>query len=140
MIEKEGITTSVMLKMNRVLVVDDEEMMQKMVAFILQSLNPEVVVDQAYDGAEAVQRAGGKPYDLIVLDYSLPWISGNMVGRIIRNESKNREAKILAISGYPTEENIKLMKEAGADDFLAKPFEESAFIERVQGLLKESGL
>jgi DNA-binding response OmpR family regulator len=73
--------------------------------------------------------------DLIILDYMLPDINGNVVCRTIRSKQEFVETKIIIVSGVVNQEEIDELKAAGADDFIKKPFNIEKLIERIGQLL-----
>jgi DNA-binding response OmpR family regulator len=72
---------------------------------------------------------------LIVLDYMLPDINGNVVCRRVRETPDLAGTKILCVSGVVDAGEIEGLREAGADDFLKKPFDLNELVSRVEALL-----
>src|SRR5262249_34510145 len=72
---------------------------------------------------------------LIILDYMLPDINGNVVCKRLRERDEFKETRILFISGVVAPDEIAQLKAAGADDFLANPFDTHDLKRRVQHLL-----
>ncbi len=75
------------------------------------------------------------PWDLIVLDLMLPEVSGIEICRRVRASALLGRVPILAMTGYDTPEMEKKVKAAGADAYLAKPFEMLDFMKVVKGLV-----
>lgn len=102
---------------NKVLVVDDEKLIVKGLKFSLEQDG--FVVDCAYDGEEAVQKAKNHTYDIILLDIMLPKMSGMEVCQQIR-EYSNVPIIMLTAKGDDMDKIMGL--EYGADDYITKPF------------------
>lgn len=115
--------------------VDDEEAIRDAVAYSLRAEGIEV--ECRADGAGALEavRAGGN--DLVVLDVILPDISGVEVARRIRAESG---LPILMLTARDSEVDLVLGFEAGADDYVAKPFSMRELVSRVRAMLRRREL
>jgi DNA-binding response OmpR family regulator len=119
----------------RILVVEDD---QKAARFLKQGLEEEgYVVDVAADGEEGAQLGHLSPYDLIVLDVLLPKKSGLELSRELRREAV--ETPILMLTGRDSTADIVRGLDAGADDYLAKPFAFDEFLARVRALTRRRG-
>jgi two-component system OmpR family response regulator len=119
----------------RILVVEDD---QKAARFLKQGLEEEGhVVDVAADGEAGAQLGHLSPYDLIVLDVLLPKKSGLELSRELRRESV--ETPILMLTGRDSTADIVRGLDAGADDYLAKPFAFDEFLARVRALTRRRG-
>ena len=118
---------------NRVLIVDDDPMIQKTLSETL--FNYKYEVETAGDGFEAgIKTVQFKP-DLIILDLIMPGMDGFEACRYLKNDSTTSGVKILILTGYDTEENREKIMEAGADDFLSKPVEVDVLIRHIEVLL-----
>jgi DNA-binding response OmpR family regulator len=114
----------------RVLVVEDE---RKTASFIRKALQAEsFAVDVSHDGAEALALAGGTPFDAIVLDIMLPGRDGLSVLRELRAQQNATPILLLSARGEVDERVAGL--NAGADDYLPKPFALAELIARVRSL------
>jgi len=119
----------------RILVVEDD---QKAARFLKQGLEEEGhAVDVAADGEEGAQLGHLSPYDLIVLDVLLPKKSGLELSRELRREGV--ETPILMLTGRDSTADIVRGLDAGADDYLAKPFAFDEFLARVRALTRRRG-
>jgi DNA-binding response OmpR family regulator len=119
----------------RILVVEDDP---KAARFLKQGLEEEnYVVEVAADGEEGAQLGHLSPYDLIVLDVLLPKKSGLELSRELRREGV--ETPILMLTGRDSTADIVRGLDAGADDYLAKPFAFDEFIARVRALTRRRG-
>ncbi len=114
----------------KILVVEDND---KLAEFLHRALSEEgFVVDRVSDGASALDQARALPYDLVVLDWMLPDIDGLAVCRRLREAAVTVPLLMLTARGDVKERIAGL--EAGADDYLAKPFDLGEFLARVKAL------
>ncbi len=119
----------------RVLVVEDEK---KTAAFIRKALQAEsFAVDVCHDGADALALAAQTAFDAVVLDIMLPGRDGLSVLRQLREEKNNIPVLLLSARGQVNERVEGL--NAGADDYLAKPFALAELIARVRSLGRRGG-
>jgi len=115
-----------------ILVVEDEV---KIIRFIKKGLEIEhYTVEVAYDGEEALEKAEINNYDLIILDVMLPKKSGIEVCRKLR-ENKVDTPIIMLTARDTVEDRIKGL-DAGADDYLVKPFSFGELVARIRALLR----
>src|SRR6267143_1255305 len=116
----------------RILVVEDEK---KVASFIKKGLQQEgYASDTVYDGQEAIQNATAFDYDLIILDLMLPRRSGLDVLREIRSKKANLPVLVLTAKGALEDKVAGL--DAGADDYLIKPFAFAELSARIRALLR----
>src|SRR6267154_5193320 len=119
----------------RVLVVEDE---QKPAAFVRKALQAEgFAVDVCHNGEEAWSAAHVTPFDAIVLDIMLPGRDGLSLLRQLR-ERKNTTPVLLLSARGEVNERVEGLN-AGADDYLAKPFELAELVARVRALTRRGG-
>ena len=114
----------------RVLVVDDEPRMAAAIARVLVA--ERYVVDVAQDGMSALTLVGEQPPDLIVLDRMLPDLDGLEVIRLLR--ARGNHTPVLMLTALGTLEHRVGGLDAGADDYLAKPFAFSELLARLRAL------
>jgi DNA-binding response OmpR family regulator len=119
----------------RILLVDDEQSVQKLLAYPLRKEGYEVV--PALDGEEALERCRVQNFDLIVLDVMLPKLDGFDVCRQIRAQSS---VPIIMLTAKAEEFDKVLGLELGADDYITKPFSMREFRSRVKAVLRRSDL
>jgi two-component system copper resistance phosphate regulon response regulator CusR len=116
----------------RILVVEDE---QKVASFIKKGLEEEgYAVDVAADGEEGLAMALACVHDLIILDIRLPKMDGLRVLQALRQDSV--AAPVLLLTVRATIEDKVLGLDAGADDYLTKPFAFQELVARVRALLR----
>jgi DNA-binding response OmpR family regulator len=113
-----------------VLVVEDESRLTKLIKRALEQERH--VVDVAYDGATAYSMATDTTYDLIVLDVMLPEMDGLEVCRELRQEGV--DSRILMLTAKGTTEDRVSGLDAGADDYLVKPFSFAELLARIRAL------
>ncbi len=119
----------------RVLVVEDEK---KTASFVRKALQAEsFAVDVCHNGDDALAAASTTPFDAIVLDIMLPGRDGISVLKQLR-ERKNSTPVLLLSARGEVNERVEGLN-AGADDYLPKPFELSELIARVRALTRRSG-
>jgi DNA-binding response OmpR family regulator len=114
----------------RILVVEDEPRMGELIRRVLVAEHH--VVDLAPDGVSALALAGGEPYDVLVLDRMLPDLEGLELLRLLRMRGVTTPALMLTALGG-VEERIAGL-DAGADDYLGKPFAFAELLARVRAL------
>ena len=118
--------------MNKVLVIEDELDIAKLVQLHLQDLPCEV--NLAFDGIAGLAEAEAKPYDLIILDLKLPGLEGLEVCKRLR--ARGRYTPILMLTSKSSELDRVLGLEVGADDYLTKPFSVMELTARVKALFR----
>ena len=116
----------------RILVVEDDA---KTARFLKQGLEEEGhAVDVAADGEEGSHLAHLSPYDLLVLDIMLPLKNGLQLSTELRREGV--QTPILMLTGRDTTQDVVRGFDAGADDYLTKPFAFDEFLARVRALAR----
>ena len=118
----------------KVLVVDDDPDLVELIVSVLEA-DRRFETRVATNGFEAGMMVKEYRPDLIVLDVMLPDINGKEVCTRVRNDGSLESVKIICISGMVERNKIKALKEAGADDFLQKPFETDELMDRICRLL-----
>jgi DNA-binding response OmpR family regulator len=119
-----------------VLLVDDEESVQKVLTYPLEREGYRVV--QARDGEEALERYRKESVDLVILDLMLPRLDGLAVCRRLREERS--AVPIIMLTARGDEGDKVLGLELGADDYITKPFSIREFMSRVRALLRRAQL
>ena len=120
--------------MTTVLVVDDDRAHVGMLALMLGQEGYDI--ETAYDGEAAVRKHQETGPDLVVLDRTLPRLTGDEVCRRIRATATT---PILMLTGLKGAEQRAAMLDAGADDYLEKPFDRRELVSRVRALLRRAG-
>ncbi|HSQ16594.1 MAG TPA: response regulator transcription factor [Anaerolineales bacterium] len=116
--------------MTKILVVDDDLALSDILAFAMRRGGYEVV--RAYNGLNALEQFAKEHPDLIVLDWRLPHLDGLDVCTRIRMTS---DVPIIMLTVRDSDDNVVAALEAGADDYMVKPFSPRLLMERVRALL-----
>jgi DNA-binding response OmpR family regulator len=116
-----------------VLVADDDEDIRALVSFRLERAGYEVV--EARDGEEALRLAREQAPDLAVLDVMMPKLTGDEVTRRIRGDEAMRRMPVILLTARVQEDDVARGFEAGADDYIKKPFSPQELRARVQAVL-----
>jgi DNA-binding response OmpR family regulator len=120
-------------KTTRILLVDDEQPVQKLLTYPLEKEGYEVV--QAFDGQQALTAFDEQQFDLVVLDIMLPRMDGLEVCRRLRAKS---QVPIIMLTAKAEEIDKVLGLELGADDYITKPFSMREFRSRVRAALRRA--
>jgi len=116
----------------KILVVDDDQVVSELVCAYLS--NPDYVVETAKDGKDAECLLAVSSFDLIVLDWMLPDTTGIEICREFR--ARGGRAAILMLTSRSDRFDKAAGLDAGADDYLVKPFDQVEFQARVRALLR----
>jgi len=119
----------------RVLVVDDDREIIELFVDALES-DGRFEIATAQTGYDAGLATRQFHPNVIVLDYMLPDVNGTVVCRTIRQNPDLADIKIILISGVADPAEVDMLKTAGADEFIPKPFAIEAVIERILELLR----
>ncbi len=118
----------------KILLVEDEKQLSNVIAKGLKKSS--YVVDQAFDGEEALELLYINNYNLVVLDLNLPKVDGLEVLKKIRED--DNELKVIILSARnQTEDKVKGLR-LGANDYLEKPFDFLELVARIENLLRWS--
>lgn len=120
----------------QILLVDDEIELTEPLTEIL--LREGYMVDVAGNGIEGMELAAQREYDLLILDWMLPKKSGLDICRELRSQGKS--TPVLFLTAKDTIDDRVIGLDAGADDYLVKPFELRELLARVRALLRRSSL
>lgn len=118
----------------KVLILEDD---QKLARFLVRALTEEgLVVDACASGPDALAQAGACAYDLLLLDWMTPEVDGLAVCRQLRGKGITTPILMLTARGETRERILGL--DAGADDYMVKPFEVDELVARVRALLRRN--
>ena len=120
--------------MSRVLVVEDEAAIAELVALNLRHAGYEVVVAPTAD--EALAEVDRVLPDLVLLDWMLPGQSGLQLARQWRAQSRTREMPLIMLTAREAEADKITGLDAGADDYLTKPFSPKELLARIRAVLR----
>jgi DNA-binding response OmpR family regulator len=117
----------------RVLLIDDDQELNALLARFLRGFNFEVAV--AIDGREGLQALEREPHDIVILDVMLPEVDGFAVCRKVRERSR---VPIVMLTARGAVDDRIVGLELGADDYVSKPFEPRELMARMQAVLRRS--
>jgi two-component system response regulator PhoP len=117
----------------RVLIVEDEKRLAENIARSLRE-SAGYAVDVALDGEDGLYMAQTNPYDLVVLDLMLPKVDGLSLLKKLRGDGG--EAPVLVLTARDEKESVVALLNAGADDYLAKPFDLGELMARAKALIR----
>lgn len=118
----------------KVLVVDDEPFICRSLSFVLRKDNYEVI--EARDGAEALDKIRNEQPDLVFLDVMMPKVNGFDVTRTVKSDPDLKHTLIVLLTAKGQDADRQTGREAGADDYMTKPFSPTKILERARTLLK----
>jgi two-component system phosphate regulon response regulator PhoB len=127
---------STTLSIMKILVVEDEGDIRDLMTLHLSRDGHRP--DAAADGEEALKKLQDNTYDLVVLDWMLPGMSGIDIAKTLRKMSSR--VPILMVTARVEPADIVLGLEAGADDYITKPFEVPVFLARIRALLRRASM
>jgi len=118
----------------RVLVVDDEADLVRILQFGLQGIGCQV--ETASDGQEALKKAREQKPDIILLDLMLPKLDGYKVCRLLKFDERYKNIPIIILSARTQEGDQLLAMEMGANRFITKPYDFQEVLGHMEALLK----
>lgn len=122
--------------MATILVADDDADIRDVVTFKLGNAGHTVLV--AHDGSEALNIARERPLNLAILDVRMPGLTGVEVCRRLRREPMTARLPVILLTAQSEESDVEAGFEAGADDYITKPFSPREVGSRVQAVLSRS--
>ncbi|MFC5401432.1 response regulator [Cohnella soli] len=120
--------------MRKILIVDDEEILRMLIADTLEDLD--VQIDVAEDGKIALEKLGQSEYDLLLLDYMMPELTGMEVLERLPQAARDRMPIIMLTAKAQDSDRTKAM-EAGVHRFIPKPFSPLELLQVVEEMLEE---
>jgi len=119
----------------RILIVDDEVQLVEMVKMRLAAAGYETI--SAYDGQEGFDKAKKYKPDLIILDLMLPKMDGYKVCGLLKNDARYSKIPIIMFTARVQEEDVRLGKDLGAEEYVTKPFDPKILLSKIKELLGE---
>ena len=129
-------TASVNSASSRVLIVEDEADIRELIELHLKREGYKT--ESVADGEEALQKLSHNSYELVVLDWMLPGLSGLEITRALRARKGGPRIPILMVTARMEPTDIVIGLESGADDYVTKPFEIPVLMARVRALLRRA--
>jgi len=123
--------------MARILIAEDEPDIRELVAFTLRFAGHEVTA--AANGEEALHKAGEIVPDLILMDVRMPKMTGYDACRAMKADPALRDIPVVFLSAKGQDSEIQTGLEAGAEEYLLKPFAPDQLTERVRSILGKFG-
>ncbi len=120
---------------NRVVIVDDEPAITQLIAWAIKSALPDCEVVEAHDGFRAGTIVATLKPNVVILDLRMPGMDGYEVCRLIKSQESTCQADVLAMTAYPSPENIAKIKECGARICLSKPLNMEMLLEEIKASL-----
>jgi len=124
--------------MPRILIAEDEPSLRSLIRLTLDTGGFEIV--DAPDGPAALEAARATPPDLAFLDWEMPGMSGVDVTRAMRADPAFADTRIVMVTARRRPEEERAAREAGADDFIVKPFSPVRLLDKVLEVLGPDAL
>ncbi|EKD47491.1 MAG: response regulator [uncultured bacterium] len=119
----------------KILIVDDEYFFIETIKMRLETLGYDVIF--ADNGADGMEEALAQKPNLILADMIMPDMGGLELITLLRTNETTRHIPIIALSALSEPQNIREAIEAGANDYIVKPFESAELINKITSLLTE---
>ena len=121
----------------RILVVDDNDVSREILGEMLRYFHAEYALAADATSALAVlENAASRPYDLVLMDWRMPGVSGDEAIRRIRSSSSlSMQPKVVMVSAYGREDVVHMAERAGADGFVVKPVSPSSLLDGILSAL-----
>lgn len=120
-----------------ILLIEDDELIAGLVRLLVERLGHELL--WAPDGEAGKQMLQTAAADIVILDILLPYLDGFALLKALREDPKTADLPVLVLTGKTSEADIARVVEAGANDFLAKPFQPNELSQRLTRLLRRLG-
>ena len=117
-----------------ILVVEDEPAIQELIAVNLEHAGHRVI--RAPNAERALEQLGGALPDLMLIDWMLPGMSGLALARSLRREARTRDIPIILLTARAEEQDKVNGLDAGADDYITKPFSPRELVARIRAVLR----
>ena len=122
----------------RFLVVDDFSTMRRIVRNLLKERGY-ANVDEAEDGAVALQKLNAAPFDFVVTDWNMPNMDGLTLLQTIRRTPQFKHLPVLMITAEAKKENIIAAAQSGASGYIVKPFTAATLAEKLEKIFEKMG-
>jgi CheY-like chemotaxis protein len=123
--------------MAKILLVEDNEMNRDMLSRRLERKGHQITI--AVDGQQALDMATAEKPDLILMDMSLPVISGWEATQKLKANDATRCIPVIALTAHAMAEDEKRARESGCDDYDTKPVELTRLLGKIEALLSNGG-
>lgn len=119
-----------MIEVVTILVIEDEEANMRLATELLKMSGYHVL--QAWNGAEGIDVANEKHPDLILMDFEMPGIDGLETLKRLKSNANTQNIKVVAVTARAMVGDEEMIREAGADNYLSKPYKYKDLIEIVK--------
>tara|TARA_B100000902_G_scaffold84391_1_gene88877 strand:+ start:1028 stop:1726 length:699 start_codon:yes stop_codon:yes gene_type:complete len=123
-----------MITNNKILIIEDDKDIRDLISFNLSKNGYKTILSR--DGEKGIEKAKNEKPDLVLLDLMLPGIHGLDVCKILKTESSLNKLSIIMLTALGQEEDIIKGLEAGADDYITKPFSFKILFARIKSVLR----
>ena len=113
--------------MKRILIVDDMASIRSLIKAVIYSFG-KYIVEEATNGASALQKLKLEKYDLVISDWNMPEMSGIELLRAIRSDEALKETPVVLLTAETKKENIQEAVSLGINGYIAKPFTPDSLI------------
>lgn len=124
----------------RILVVDDDAVQRQLERDILESSDIACEVEEARNGGEALERLRAMPFDAVLLDKRMPAMDGDEVCRRVRQDPRLSLLPLIMVTGTNSQEDLAISLQAGATDFISKPYTPLELISRIRAAVRTKRL
>ncbi|MDR1647131.1 MAG: chemotaxis response regulator CheY [Zoogloeaceae bacterium] len=122
----------------KILVVDDFSTMRRIVRNLLKDLGY-TNVDEAEDGAAALQKLNGGGFEFVVTDWNMPNMDGLTLLQTVRSTPALQHLPVLMVTAEAKKENIIAAAQAGASGYIVKPFTSATLAEKLNKIFEKMG-
>jgi two-component system chemotaxis response regulator CheY len=130
---KEKDAMAVDMKMN-VLIVDDYKTMLRIVGNLLKQLGFSNI-DEATDGATALEKMRQKPYGLVISDWNMEPMTGLQLLKEVRADIKLKGVPFIMVTAESKTENVVAAKQAGVNNYIVKPFNAATLKQKISSVI-----
>ena len=123
-----------MITNNKILIIEDDKDIRELISFNLSKNGYKTILSR--DGEKGIEKAKNEKPDLVLLDLMLPGIHGLDVCKILKTDSSLNKLSIIMLTALGQEEDIIKGLEAGADDYITKPFSFKILFARIKSVLR----
>ena len=123
-----------MITNNKILIIEDDKDIRELISFNLSKNGYKTILSR--DGEKGIEKAKNEKPDLVLLDLMLPGIHGLDVCKILKTDSSLNRLSIIMLTALGQEEDIIKGLEAGADDYITKPFSFKILFARIKSVLR----
>lgn len=115
----------------RVLIVDDDVQLARYLTAFLGGFPESIVVESVNDGFAAGLKISEFSPDIVLLDLMMPGLDGFDVCRLLKSSASTKSIRIIAMTGYPSQENIEKILASGAEVCMHKPIDEEVLLDHL---------